>query len=146
MTTITCFALLVVTGLAGVALGGGAAAALDLVLADTATWVLLGAGAVVGAAVAAAALHRQVFAPQIVAAKAASVGQEIAAARAETQRRLRHDVRGALSPALLTADRLLSHADPAVQRAGDIMVRAVEKTAALLADPGPPPTSPPGRS
>ena len=52
----------------------------------------------------------------------------------EAQRRLRHDVRGALSPALLTADRLLANADPAVQRAGDIMVRAIEKAAAFLAD------------
>ena len=31
---------------------------------------------------------------------------------------LRHDIRGILSPALLTADRLLNHADPAVKRAG----------------------------
>jgi hypothetical protein len=61
---------------------------------------------------------------------------------AEQHRRVRHDIRGALSPALLTADRLLGHADPAVKRAADIMVRAVERTSNLLA--GPEEASPPG--
>jgi hypothetical protein len=64
------------------------------------------------------------------------------AGRVEQQRRMRHDIRGALSPALLTADRLLGHADPVVKRAADIMVRAVERSAALLADPAVP--DPPG--
>jgi hypothetical protein len=58
-------------------------------------------------------------------------------ARAEAYRQLRHDIRGALSPALLTADRLLTNSDPAVKRAGEIMVRAVERAAALMADPPP---------
>ncbi len=57
------------------------------------------------------------------------------ASRAEQQRRLRHDIRGALSPAMLMADRLLGHADPAVKRAGEIVVRSVDKAAILLADP-----------
>lgn len=57
--------------------------------------------------------------------------QELAE-QSEWQRRLRHDLRGALSPALLTADRLLANADPKVQRAGNIMVQAVERSAALL--------------
>ena len=55
--------------------------------------------------------------------------------RAELQRRLRHDLRGALSPALLTADRLISHQDPKVRRAGEIMVKSVDRASALLADP-----------
>ena len=61
--------------------------------------------------------------------------QAQAASRAEQHRRLRHDLRGALSPALLTSDRLLANTDPAVRRAGEIMVRCVEKAAALLTDP-----------
>ena len=47
---------------------------------------------------------------------------------------LRHDIRGILSPALLTADRLLNHADPGVKRAGELMVRTVERTTARLAE------------
>ncbi len=67
-------------------------------------------------------------------------------ARADAHRQLRHDLRGALSPALLTADRLLTNSDPAVKRAGEIMVHAVERAAALMADPPPESgISPPGR-
>lgn len=55
--------------------------------------------------------------------------------RAETHRRLRHDLRGALSPALLTADRLINHDDPKVRRAGEIMVKSVDRASSLLADP-----------
>jgi hypothetical protein len=84
-----------------------------------------------------AALRQQVAGTQMT--------QATMVARAEAHRQLRHDIRGALSPALLTADRLLTNNDPAVKRAGEIMVRAVEKAAALMADP-PPETkiSPPG--
>jgi hypothetical protein len=48
--------------------------------------------------------------------------------------RLRHDLNGILSPAMLTADRLLAHGDPAVQRAGQIMATTVERAAARLAE------------
>ena len=54
--------------------------------------------------------------------------------RIEQQRKLRHDIRGALSPVLLVADRLLNHADPAVKRSGEIMVRTVDRATALLAE------------
>jgi hypothetical protein len=64
-------------------------------------------------------------------------------ARAEAYRQLRHDVRGALSPALLTADRLLTNSDPAVKRAGEIMVYAVERATSLMADPAESRISPP---
>ena len=64
------------------------------------------------------------------------------AERTEQQRRLRHDLRGAMSPVLLVADRLTAHPDPAVKRSGDIMVRTVERATALLAEPGG--SSPPG--
>ncbi len=62
--------------------------------------------------------------------------------RVEQQRRLRHDLRGALSPALLTADRLLTNADPAVQRTGSIIVRCVERATGLLIEAPPSEVSP----
>jgi len=40
---------------------------------------------------------------------------------------LRHDLRGILSPALLVTDRLLTHDDPAVQRAGEVVARTVQR-------------------
>ena len=43
-----------------------------------------------------------------------------------------HDLRGVLSPALLTAERLQMSADPSVKRGGDILVRAVERAADLM--------------
>ena len=82
--------------------------------------------------------HRQLVAEMPELRKQAVAGQECQlqlAGRAEQQRRLRHDLRGALSPALLMADRLLTHADPAVKRAGEIMVKSVDRAASLLADP-----------
>jgi signal transduction histidine kinase len=56
-----------------------------------------------------------------------------------------HDVRGALTPALLQADRLGKHADPAVRRAGETLAQAVERAIDLVhrtldfARDGPPP-------
>ncbi len=61
--------------------------------------------------------------------------EQLLASRMEQQRRLRHDLRGALSPALLMADRLVSHDDPRVRRAGEIMVKSVDRASFLLADP-----------
>jgi signal transduction histidine kinase len=43
-----------------------------------------------------------------------------------------HDLRGVLSPALLTAERLQSNSEPAVKRAGDVLVRAVERAAEIM--------------
>src|SRR4051794_29290754 len=45
----------------------------------------------------------------------------------ETSSHLRHDLRGVLSPALMMADRLLKHEDPAIRRAGPAGVRAVQR-------------------
>jgi signal transduction histidine kinase len=56
-----------------------------------------------------------------------------------------HDLRGILTPALLTAERLQLNADPRVQRAGEILVQAVDRAADLVrrtldyAREGPPP-------
>lgn len=45
--------------------------------------------------------------------------------------RLRHDLRGAITPAALVADQLRNHSDPSMQRAGnridDMVRRVVEK-------------------
>ena len=46
--------------------------------------------------------------------------------------RLGHDLRGALSPALLMGERLQSHADPAVRRAADSVVRAIDRASDLV--------------
>jgi len=56
-----------------------------------------------------------------------------------------HDVRGILTPVLLQADRLRKHTDPAVRRAGESLVQAVERAIDLVhrtldfARDGPPP-------
>ena len=147
MSSLKCFALLAPVALAGIALGGGACALLGLEQLTPAVWAVLGAGALLGIAAGTLMLHRVVIVPYLQAAETAAVAQAASAVRLEAHRRLRHDIRGALSPALLTADRLLTHADPAVQRAGDIVVRAVERAAALLSDTQAPPpdATPPAR-
>lgn len=63
------------------------------------------------------------------------VGDETAARLAEIEREisfLRHELRGALSPALMVSDRLLKNEDPLVRRAGDAVVRSVERATALI--------------
>lgn len=45
--------------------------------------------------------------------------------------KVNHDLRGILSPAMLTAERLQMHSDPSVQRAGDLLVGTVERAADL---------------
>jgi signal transduction histidine kinase len=56
-----------------------------------------------------------------------------------------HDMRGVLTPVLLQADRLGKHADPSVRRAGESLVRSVERAIDLVhrtldfARDGPPP-------
>jgi uncharacterized membrane protein len=62
---------------------------------------------------------------------------EDAASLLETTSRLRHDLNGILSPTLLTADRLLAHEDPTIRRAGEIMVKTVERASARLAETRP---------
>ena len=56
-----------------------------------------------------------------------------------------HDLRGILTPALLTAERLQLNADPRVQRAGEVLAQAVDRATDLVrrtldyAREGPPP-------
>ena len=47
---------------------------------------------------------------------------------------LRHDVRGLLSPAMLMTDRLVSHPDPKIVRAGETIIRAITRAADRLAE------------
>jgi hypothetical protein len=51
---------------------------------------------------------------------------------------LRHDVRGMLSPALLVADRLLAHPDPKIVRAGETVIKAVQRAIDRLTETRPP--------
>ena len=45
---------------------------------------------------------------------------------------LRHELRGALSPALMVSDRLLRSEDPLIRRAGDAVVRSVQRATTLI--------------
>ncbi len=104
-------------------------------------------GAVIAAASAGLVLHAAldwkverpiaVLQAQLLAMQA-SGGNADAAAQAhidEVEARaaaLRHDLRGVLSPALMVTDRLLSNPDPAIQRAGQAIVRSVDRATALI--------------
>ncbi len=116
---------------------------------------LIGAGSAFGSAGAVLALMGA-GAPFLLAALAASacvgiilyaampkplatVPDHLAAAQAKVdaiEKRaagLRHDLRGALSPALIVSDSLVESSDPAVRRAGEAVIRSIERAAALLA-------------
>ncbi|MBV9783183.1 MAG: HAMP domain-containing histidine kinase [Acidisphaera sp.] len=46
--------------------------------------------------------------------------------------KMSHDLRGILSPALLAADRLTRNADPSVRRAGEVLVRVVDRATGIV--------------
>jgi hypothetical protein len=46
-------------------------------------------------------------------------------------RKLGHDLRGAVSPAMLMAERLEQNADPAIRQAGTIITQAMDRAADL---------------
>ncbi len=54
------------------------------------------------------------------------------AALGTTVAKVSHDLRGILSPALLTAERLQASTDPAVRRAGDTLARIVDRATAMV--------------
>ena len=62
---------------------------------------------------------------------------EQAEARAQAQdrdiSRLRHDLRGILSPALLLADRLSASADPLARRTAEVVISTIERAEQALA-------------
>ena len=70
---------------------------------------------------------------------AAVTAPEHAAARARIHEieagvaSLGHDLRGALSPALIFSDRLVSSTDPAIRKAGEAVVRSIEQASVLIA-------------
>ncbi len=107
-------------------------------------WVVLAVASLAAGGVAAVLLDRFVLQPSRQMAATAQAAEAMLAERIELQRRMRHDMRGALSPALLLADRLLNHADPAVKRAGDIVVRSIERAASLMEEPDDALANPPG--
>ncbi len=45
---------------------------------------------------------------------------------------MRHDLRGVLSPALMVTDRLLNNPEPTVQRAGQAVIRSIERATAII--------------
>ncbi len=98
------------------------------------------AGAALGALAMAAALRAQAGAVSPRTADrqdgpAAEAAQD--AELAELRRQLaslRHDLRGILSPALLVSDRLLGNEDAAVRRAGEVMIRTVERVTERLSE------------
>lgn len=122
---------LIVFGLLAALLFGGEAAAWlagGLVLAGVG-WVLCATLTMLLAAVGTLLVGQLVLVPMT--SREAALIAELRE-RAEERRQLRHDLRGALSPALLTVDRLLANADPSVRRAGEMTLRAVERASALL--------------
>lgn len=50
----------------------------------------------------------------------------------QTSADLRHELRGVLSPAMMVSDRLLKSDDPAIQRAGQAVVRSIERATELI--------------
>ncbi len=52
---------------------------------------------------------------------------------------LRHDLRGILSAAMLNSDRLITHSDPKVVRAGETIISAIQRATERLAETRPPP-------
>jgi signal transduction histidine kinase len=71
-----------------------------------------------------AAMQRELRAALWRNARLAAVGTAVA--------KVSHDLRGILSPAMLTAERLQGHADDKVRRAGDVLMRSVERATELV--------------
>ncbi len=71
-----------------------------------------------------AAMQRELRAALWRNARLAALGTAVA--------KISHDLRGILSPALLTAERLQMSQEPPIKRAGDTLVRAVERATELV--------------
>jgi hypothetical protein len=56
----------------------------------------------------------------------------------DSQRRLRHRLSNILSPAMMMAEVLSNHADPAVKRAGEIILKSLDKATEALREAGKP--------
>jgi hypothetical protein len=82
--------------------------------------VLLASGAALGGLAACLFMMRQLRA-----------ARSRAAEQAERMIKLAHDIRGAVTPALLMTERLEQTDDPAVRRAAAIVAGAIERTSEL---------------
>lgn len=63
----------------------------------------------------------------------AEQAEQVSADQQRELSRLRHDLRGILSPALLLADRLSMSEDPMAKRTAEAMIRTVERAEEALA-------------
>lgn len=79
------------------------------------------------AAIELAAMQSELRAALWRNARLAAIGTAVA--------KVSHDLRGVLSPAMLAAERLQMSKDPATSRAGEILVRAVERAVELVRGP-----------
>jgi uncharacterized protein HemX len=106
---------------------------------------LAGPGIAICAALAAALAVWLFMSPAAEAARkeVAGLRQELEVATQATNRlkalernvtSLRHDLRGILSPALLTADRLLENENPALRRVAEVVIRTVDRATHRLAE------------
>ena len=120
------------------------AGATTLAVAGPVSWLALAVASLAAGVITAGLLERSVLQPVRRLSVARREAEAALAGRIELQRRIRHDMRGALSPALLLADRLLNHADPAVKRTGDIVVRSIERAASLIEESDEAAAAPPG--
>ncbi len=141
--SVPSFAALAVLVFCAEALGCGACLLAEAAPFQWASWGIFAVIAIVAGAMARVLPGRIVADPEPPRregddpARQAEAGQRLELAlaeRVEQQRRMRHDLRGAMSPVLLIADRLLHHADPAVKRSAEILVRTVDRATALLAE------------
>lgn len=92
------------------------------------SWLMLALGVVLGAASMALFQRRK---PSPLPSPAPDEPQRLR----EQWRKMRHDVRGALSPAMLTADRLSGNQDQAVSKAGSLILASLSRSLDLLHDP-----------
>jgi hypothetical protein len=102
--------------------------------------VALLAGLLLGA-VAMGMMRRQ-SAPAAAAPSAAAPAAAPAEPMDQKWRVLRHDVNGALSPAMLAADRLSENQDPSVSRAANTILASLQRCVDIMNDPArgaPPP-------
>lgn len=127
--------------------------------ASCATLALMGLGtpmllAALLAAVAAGLVLHAVLLARIARPMAAMQGQvddgassaaAMAARLSDVEARaatMRHDLRGVLSPALMVTDRLVKNPDPTVQRAGQAVIRSIERATSIIQASKPEPAGP----
>ncbi len=109
-------------------------------MSAAATLLTLLAGAAAGALATRAAMRPRLQAhiqagDALRAQRDQAAGAQVHLAEMQAQLSiLRHDLHGILSPALLSADRLTSNADPAIRKTGEIVIRTVERATARLAE------------